>query len=280
LETIICKNCQNQFAGKYCNLCGEKVIEPREKTVWHFFGKLLEAFTSSDNKFFRSLYFIVFKPGKLSYDFAQGLRKPYFPPLSLFLLANLIYFLFPVAETFNTRFETQLRAMPHSFIARQIVENRLKKQKISLAALKAKYEPQSTNLAKTLLLLIVFLFAVPLYVLFYAKTSYFVEHLYFSFEFHSYNLFVNTIFLFYLLYPLVWTGDYFGLNIRPYLDNDNFFSTIVLISIIYFFSRGLFEFYQEKLLWRILKIFVLIISLFMILQSYRFILFLATMMTI
>jgi hypothetical protein len=277
---IICKSCQNSFTGKYCNQCGEKIIEPQEKTVWHFLGKLWEVLTSTDNKLFKSLYSIVFQPGKLSTDFSQGIRKPYFPPLSLFLLANLIYFLFPVAETFNSRFNTQMQGLPHSFIVRKMVENRLKRDKISLSALQARYEPQSTNLAKMLLLIIVFLFAVSLYGLFYRQKPYLVEHIYFSFEFHSYNLLVNTIFLFYLIFPIVFIGDALGWSIRPYVNNDLFFTTTVVISIIYFLNRGIYQFYQTSLGWRMVKILALIISLFFILELYRFILFWVTLLTI
>jgi hypothetical protein len=31
-----CKTCGHAFAGRYCNQCGEKVIEPRDLSVRHY----------------------------------------------------------------------------------------------------------------------------------------------------------------------------------------------------------------------------------------------------
>ncbi|MBY0435455.1 MAG: hypothetical protein K2U26_15235, partial [Cyclobacteriaceae bacterium] len=41
----ICKVCGNTFHGRYCNICGEKVSEPYERSFLNFLDNLLNAFT-------------------------------------------------------------------------------------------------------------------------------------------------------------------------------------------------------------------------------------------
>lgn len=89
-EPRICKNCNNQFHGLYCNLCGEKVILPKDRKLSNVVGSILAITSIVDNKFFKSLKLIVTNPGFLSREYADGRRVRYMRPLQLFFILNLI----------------------------------------------------------------------------------------------------------------------------------------------------------------------------------------------
>src|SRR2546423_13621943 len=101
--TNTCKNCGNTFTGKYCNNCGEKVYTEEDRSVIHFFDEGLHFITHFEGNFFITLKTIFTKPGNLSLDYCDGIRKKYFKPLSFFLLLVVLYLLFPVFEGLNMK---------------------------------------------------------------------------------------------------------------------------------------------------------------------------------
>ena len=60
---VACKTCGHPFAGKYCNQCGEKVIEPRDLSVGHYLEDIFNAFTSLDTKVWRTVWLMARAPG-------------------------------------------------------------------------------------------------------------------------------------------------------------------------------------------------------------------------
>lgn len=79
-----CKNCENQFAGRFCNICGEKVIEPKDRSLLKLFENIFNAFTFVDSKFWKSFNSLLFKPGRLSEHISSGIQVPYMSLLGLF----------------------------------------------------------------------------------------------------------------------------------------------------------------------------------------------------
>nr|HPM30698.1 hypothetical protein [Chryseolinea sp.] len=66
-----CKNCGQNFNGRFCNRCGEKVIEQEERTIKFFLGHVLNAFTFIDGKFWRSFKTMLLSPGKMTFDLVE-----------------------------------------------------------------------------------------------------------------------------------------------------------------------------------------------------------------
>jgi hypothetical protein len=157
-----CKTCGHAFAGRYCNQCGEKVIEPRDLSVRHYLEDIFNAFTSLDGKVWRTIRLVAQVPGGLSRAYMEGRRSPYLKPVSIFFLANVIYFLLPFFETFNSRLETQLSGRPHSRIANRLVDDYIWEKNITMPVFRERYEARSTENAKLLLIVLVFLISVPL----------------------------------------------------------------------------------------------------------------------
>lgn len=103
MEQHICKNCGNTFGGKYCNNCGEKIYTVKDKNIKHLFEEAFHFITHLDGTLLNTLKAVVAKPGKLSFDYCNGIRKKYFKPMSFFLLLVVIYLLFPLFESLNQR---------------------------------------------------------------------------------------------------------------------------------------------------------------------------------
>ena len=48
-EVIVCKTCANEFVGKYCNRCGEKVVSPHDKSIMHFLEGVFHMITRREH---------------------------------------------------------------------------------------------------------------------------------------------------------------------------------------------------------------------------------------
>lgn len=276
----ICKCCNTMFKGRYCNVCGEKVVEPYERSFLGFLDNVLNAFTFLDGKFLRSLRYLILKPGLLSRNIADGKRVPYMKMVSLFFLANFFYFLFPFADSFNSSLNTQMNLMGnHSIHAKERVTRELEKRHISLDEFREKYEAQSTNLSKLLLVVLVLVLTLILMVINYSRNNYFFDHLLVSLEFYSFHLLVNMLLLPMMVYVIVYLALRAGWDWKI-LFADQYFSIPVYGLVIYFLARSQRIFYNQKWYWAIPKT-LLIFYLFMkTVDLYREFLFYATVWTI
>lgn len=158
-----CATCGRPLTGPYCARCGEKRFRAADYTLRHFLGHLLEALTHVDGKIFLTLRSLLTRPGRLTTDYLQGKRKPYIPPLQLFLIANLIFFLLhPLigSNTLTTDLNTQLHYTWHHATAESLVTPRLALRQVPVEAYAATFDPAATTLAKSLVILLVPVFSL------------------------------------------------------------------------------------------------------------------------
>lgn len=87
-----CLNCGTDVVGKYCHICGQENIEPKE-TIWHLLVHLFEDLTHFDGKFFTSMRDLILKPGFLSLEYMKGRRVRYLNPIRMYLFTSFIFFL-------------------------------------------------------------------------------------------------------------------------------------------------------------------------------------------
>jgi hypothetical protein len=86
-----CANCGAVVAGHYCAECGQRV-EHAVHSVWHFAREVAEDLTHADSRLWRTLTALLFKPGYLTREFLAGRRVSYLPPLRLYLVLSLFFF--------------------------------------------------------------------------------------------------------------------------------------------------------------------------------------------
>ncbi len=87
-----CLNCGTPLTGAYCASCGQK--EPhRDPTLREFIAETTQELTDLDGKVPRTLKTLLLEPGRLTLDFLAGRRARWLPPLRLYLICSVAYFL-------------------------------------------------------------------------------------------------------------------------------------------------------------------------------------------
>lgn len=117
--TSSCVSCGAPLGGAYCAACGERAPDERIRTLGDFFGDALDVLTNVNGKLLKSLRLLVFRPGFLSAEHARGARVPYMRPVQLFLVANLAFFLWSFVPVFSTPLQIHVwsQGFPHRAVA-------------------------------------------------------------------------------------------------------------------------------------------------------------------
>lgn len=90
--TLVCANCGQPLAGEYCAACGQR-HEPHVHTVRHFAAEAFESISHADSRLWRTLLYLLTKPGFLTREFFAGRRVRYLPPFRLYLVISVLFFL-------------------------------------------------------------------------------------------------------------------------------------------------------------------------------------------
>lgn len=78
--------------GPYCALCGQK-HDPHRHTVGHFIAETAESLSHADSRLWITLWKLLSKPGLLAVEFFEGRRARYLPPIRLYLVISVVFFL-------------------------------------------------------------------------------------------------------------------------------------------------------------------------------------------
>lgn len=87
-----CLNCGAEITGRYCSVCGQENIEPKQ-TVWHLINHFFSDITHFDGKFFVTVKDLFAKPGFLSKEYMIGRRVSYLDPIRMYIFTSAIFFL-------------------------------------------------------------------------------------------------------------------------------------------------------------------------------------------
>jgi hypothetical protein len=269
-----CPTCGTPFQGTYCAVCGEKRLGPHDLSLGHYAHELLHGFTHADGKLLKTLRALLLRPGELTRAYMEGRRRPYMRPVNLFVVLNLIYFLVPLFELFNTSLHSQLNFMPHSALAARMVHGTVTATGADLAAYEQVFTPRSAANAKLMLVLLVFILALPLALL-YRRKARPSGHVAFAFEAMSFNL-LSTAILLALALVLAQTAARLLGYPPEHITDDGVVSTLAFVLNLYFFFAAGRRFHRCTVpgaLWRALLAFPLF---FIALSAYRFLLFLVS----
>lgn len=266
IQEHICKSCGNHFTGLYCNLCGEKVIVPQDRSFRTFLGSILLALTLADSKFLRTLWPMVKTPGFISKEFAEGRRVKYLKPLSVFFLLNLVYFLVPTIQLFSASLRTQLNSY-HGKMAMHAVASKMTELGFrDVQSFAVLYDQKSTGFAKMLVIMFAVIASLPLNIIYRSRNRFFTDHVGLSVEMVCFNLTINA-------FLLTLITRIFGLGL--YLD-ELVLTCIFISTNLYFLIRSGIVFYGEKGIRLVLKSLFMIMILKLSLEMYRAILFYVT----
>jgi hypothetical protein len=89
-----CKNCNTPLGAgfQFCPQCGQKNIE-LERPLPELLGEAVREAIDVDGRALRTLWALLRQPGLLTSEFLAGRRRFYTPPVRLYLVISLLFFL-------------------------------------------------------------------------------------------------------------------------------------------------------------------------------------------
>jgi hypothetical protein len=237
-----CRNCHEEFTGRYCNRCGERVIVPEERSLPVFFKRIFRTVPILDNKFTRTIRLMLTNPGFVARNYIEGRRIPFVDPLAIFLVINLLYFLFPTVQNFNSPLRTQMHFLMHAEVATEMVEARLSEDGTSIENFNVRYDLHAANVAKIMLVGFVLILTVPFWMVNYSSHLFFRDHLIVSMEFSSASVLLNS-----LAIPWTWVliHSFFSeASSEPKVVSDNIYLSVTMglasFGLFYLFERNVY----------------------------------------
>jgi hypothetical protein len=101
-QTLVCANCGAPLAGEYCAKCGQR-HEPHVHTIAHFASEAFESITHADSRLWRTLGYLLTRPGLLTREFFAGRRARYLPPFRLYIVISVVFFLVGMPERMSVK---------------------------------------------------------------------------------------------------------------------------------------------------------------------------------
>ncbi len=205
-----CANCKAELTGDFCSNCGQSAKSKRGP-IWRVIGEFSEEIFAPNSKFFSSLFTLLFKPGHLSKKFIDGKRVSILPPVRMYLVVSVLFFLvfeipdIPVdnqnvyiGETLLGREEPIEGGGNFNFISMpdsdDVVSRWVNKQLEDKKEMLKTQNPQVTidrifnkleNLLPNALILFLPLFALLMKILYLFKRVLYFDHLIFSLHFQT-----------------------------------------------------------------------------------------------
>lgn len=87
-----CKNCRSSLGGDYCQECGQRNTD-LERPIWSLVGDIFRETFELDGRAALTFKTLFLKPGELTAEFLAGRRRAYSPPLRLYLVISISFFI-------------------------------------------------------------------------------------------------------------------------------------------------------------------------------------------
>ncbi len=89
-----CLNCRQplELTDLYCSYCGQ-LNTTKQLSLKDFFGEFIGSVLTYDSRLRYTIKDLLFKPGRITYNYVKGQRLKYANPFRFFLSVSIIYFL-------------------------------------------------------------------------------------------------------------------------------------------------------------------------------------------
>ena len=90
-----CKNCNQTIdqQARYCDVCGQSTTS-YDRPFFVVIKEMLHELLDIDGRLWLTIKTLLFRPGLLTKEYNQGKRVKYTPPLRLYLVFSILFFLF------------------------------------------------------------------------------------------------------------------------------------------------------------------------------------------
>lgn len=199
-----CANCDHRLApeDRHCAACGQKRLDERARSFMHLLKSSLAEVSSVDSRLWRSMGLLFARPGLLSREYRLGRRRRYLSPISLFLIANVVFFLAPSLTDFSITLIDQRRLQPYSPWIAGWIEAVLGRGEFTASELARAYQLRVAELAKTMVILHVPLLALASLLLTADKRFYYADHVVMALHFFAFLMWYYTLMPYLVVAPL------------------------------------------------------------------------------
>jgi hypothetical protein len=270
-----CLTCKSTVSTPFCPECGERPLLERELTFRGLFDQLLRAFTSIDGRLIRTFRHLVGRPGSLTVAYLQGQRKPYVGPVSLFLIANALFFAtesLTGARVFTTPLDSHLHTQPWSRSAESLVSQRLEAMHLTLDAYAPVFDRAVALNARSLIVFMALSFVAVLSIVFSRTGRPPVAHALFSFHLYAFLLLLFCVAAVIPPVDLWFGGAGFASNRLDYA-----ISVALLIACAVYLHVATGRVYGASGVSRVLKVTALTAAVASIVLGYRFLILVVTL---
>lgn len=266
---MICKNCGHNGSGSYCSNCGQKyeqLSKPFGEILADLFGAL-----NIDSSIFSTLVPFLFRPGFLTTEYIEGRRKKYMSPVRLYLFLSVVFFFIareasrnPIGESSIVKIthgsdtmksiissDSELVdilssdslyygiAHPEDSLDRQSYEKseRLRKSILKASGNTDRFINVVYRDVSYIMFVLMPVLALLLLLLFFRKKQYYIEHLLFSVNMHSFALLVLSVVL----------------GIKILIPGDEGYVRLLILVLPVYFTIGMKRFYRQGLLLILIK---------------------------
>lgn len=87
-----CKNCQTSLDSAYCPTCGQRDVD-LERPIWSLIGDVVKETFELDGRAALTVRTLFRHPGLLTSEFVAGRRRTFTPPLRLYLVISISFFI-------------------------------------------------------------------------------------------------------------------------------------------------------------------------------------------
>ncbi len=275
-----CPSCSAWSETAFCSRCGEKRPSRHDLSIRHLLSHAAETLFHWDSRLLRSFRLLFSQPGLLSADYVAGKRRPYAHPVQVFFVANLLYFLLmPVLgwTGLATPLHVHTTTMIYHSWASRMATHRAAAQGISITEFERRFDHFADVQSRSLVLLVVPMFALVLLALQWRKKKYFGEHLVFALHFAAVWM-ISVFILIYggaqLLFVLL---RRWGLILRGNNTVDWTLFILSSLALALYLGKAFRRFYGDHRLAGLLKGATFMASTLLVLQVYRFVLFLTAL---
>jgi len=240
-----CTNCGAKLTGHYCSNCGQKEFSPHDLTISKFILNFFEDFFKFDSNVFRTIRYLLFRPGFLSNEYVQGRIASYVKPLKLFVFTCVVVlFLGPLIAKHDYSF-----ALDDLDFMQNKIEEVSAKKNISKDIFIEKFNSTYISKMPFFYLIAIIAFTLLVGLIFIKQKRVFAEHLIFSLHFYTACL------IFYLIESLI-----------SRFTDASFLIVALIIPFIYLIM-AIRSFYTKKLLPMLLSS-ILIYAVYFLIQAY------------
>jgi hypothetical protein len=190
-----CPSCGAREMKEFCARCGERRLVADDHSLRRFAGEAFEAVTNLDSRVWRSFAALVLRPGQLSREHFRGVRQPYLGPLRIFLLCNLVFFLLQAVAPLPI-FNVQLEYVLHHLggVLRSVPApdgttfGEFAQRPDEFAPYAEEFGRVAGNLTRSLVIVMVPLFAALSFAVFGRRRRFYANHLVFALHIYAFVL--------------------------------------------------------------------------------------------